>query len=57
MSIPPKGRRFPPHPGGNRCQVTPPGGGIDTITNEQITAAYYAEFMADQLLAVRRPRL
>ena len=48
-----------PHPGGNRCQVTVPPhpGGIDTIANEQITAAYYAEFMTDQLLAVRRPRL
>jgi predicted RNA methylase len=33
------------------------GSGTDTIANKQITAAYYAEFMTDQLLAVRRPRL
>ena len=60
MSIPPPpGTMVRPHPGGNRCQVTvpPPPGGIDTIANEQITAAYYAEFMTDLLLAVRRPRL
>ena len=58
-SPPPPGTTVPPHPG-NRCQVTvppPPPGGIDTIANEHITAAYYAEFMTDQLLAVRRPRL
>ena len=58
---PPPGTTVPPQPGGNRCQVTPPppppGGGIDTIANEQITAAYYTEFMTDLLLAVRRPRL
>ena len=40
---PPPGTTVPPHPGGNRCQVTvppsPPRGGIDTIANEQITAA------------------
>ena len=59
---PPLGTTVPPHPGGNRCQVTPPPpppppGGIDTIANEQITAAYYAEFMTNLLLAVRRPRL
>ena len=57
---PPPRDDVPPHPGGNRCQVTvplPPPGGTDTIANEQITAAYYAEFMTDQLLAVRRPRL
>ena len=60
MSIPPPGTTVPPHPGGNRCQVTvphPPRGGIDTIANKQITAAYYAEFMTDLLLAVRPPRL
>ena len=57
-TIPPPGTTVPPHPGGNRCQVTVPPhpGGIDTIANEQITAAYYAEFMTDQLLAVRRLR-
>ena len=45
MSIPPPGTTAPPHPGGNRCQLPPPPppGGIDTIANEQITAAYYVE--------------
>ena len=46
LSIPPQGTTVPPH-----------RGGIDTIVNKQITAAYYAEFMTDQLLVVRRPRL
>ena len=31
--------------------VPPAPGGIDTIANEQITAAYYAEFMTDLSLA------
>ena len=49
-----------PTPGGTAAKwrpPPPPRRGIDTINNEQITAAYYAEFMTDLLLAVRRPRL
>ena len=49
-SPPPRGEPLP-------SDAPPPPGGIDTIANEQITAPYYAEFMTDQLLAVRRPRL
>ena len=61
MSIPPPpppGKRFPPTQGGNCCQKPPPPPpGIDTITNEHITAAYYTEFMTDQSVAVCHPRL
>ena len=42
---PPQGRQFPPTPGGTiaKCPPPPPRpGGIDTIANEHITAAYYA---------------
>ena len=53
-----------PIPGGGRdlrmlgsYPQDPPPRGIDTIANEQITAAYYAKLMTDQLLAVHRPRL
>ena len=56
----PPGTTVPPHPGGNRCQVTPPPPPPppgDTIANEQITGAYYADFMTDLLLAVHCPRL
>ena len=57
---PPQGQRFPPTPGGTvakRRPPPPPPPGIDTITNEHITAAYYAEFMTDQSVAVCHPRL
>ena len=54
-SPPPRGELLP----SDGFPSSPPGGGgsVDTIANEQITAAHYAEFMTDLLLAVRRPRL
>ena len=50
---PPQGRRFLPTPRGDYRQVmVPGGGGEDTTADQPLTGAYYAEFMAGQLLAV-----
>ena len=60
MSIPPRDDGSPPprgEPLPSDGPPPPPGGGIDTINNEQITSAYYAQFMTDLLLAVCCPRL
>ena len=55
---PPPGTKVPPPPRGEPSPSDgpppPPRGGVDTIANEEITATYYAEFMTDQLLVVRR---
>ena len=61
---PPKGRQFPPTPGGLSPSNGSPlgGGGGATLdqpptTNHELTGAYYVEFMAGQLLVVGHRRL